>query len=56
MYDFQTAFRDEISKDPNISLRDLYYETVRGTKGSHPHIYNAGNYGNMHRETIREFL
>ena len=53
---FTRTFRDEISKDPNISLRDLYYETVRGTKGSHPHIYNAENYGNMHRETIREFL
>lgn len=53
---FTRTFRDEVKADPDISLRDLYYKTVRGTKGSHPRIYNADNYGNMYRETLREFL
>lgn len=53
---FTRTFRDQVTKNPDITLRDLYYETVRGTKGSHPHIYNAENYGNMHKETLREFL
>ena len=53
---FTRTFRDEVRADPNISLRDLYYKTVRGTRGSHPRIYNAHNYGNMYRETLREFL
>lgn len=53
---FTRTFRDELTANPDITLRDLYYKTVRGTKGSHPHIYNAGNYGNMFRETLREFL
>lgn len=53
---FTRTFRDVVTKNPDITLRDLYYETVRGTKGSHPHIYNAENYGNMHKETLREFL
>lgn len=53
---FTRTFRDVIAKNPHTTLRDLYYETVRGTKGSHPHIYNAGNYGNMHRETMSEFF
>lgn len=53
---FTRTFRDEVTANPDITLRDLYYKTVRGTKGSHPHIYNAGNYGNMFRETLREFL
>lgn len=53
---FTRTFRDEVLKNPDISLKDLYYETVRGTKGSHPHIYNVAGYGNMHHETMREFL
>lgn len=53
---FTRTFRDNVSANPDITLRDLYYETVRGTKGSHPHIYNAGNYGNMYRETLHEYL
>lgn len=53
---FTRTFRDEVTANPDITLRELYYKTVRGTKGSHPRIYNAGNYGNMYRETLREFL
>lgn len=53
---FTRTFRDEAIANRDITLRELYYKTVRGTKGSHPRIYNAGNYGNMYRETLREFL
>lgn len=53
---FTRTFRDEVTTTPDITLRELYYKTVRGTKGSHPRIYNAGNYGNMYRETLMEFL
>lgn len=53
---FTRTFRDEVTANPDITLRELYYKTVRGTKGSHPRIYNASNYGNMYRETLKEFL
>lgn len=53
---FTRTFRDEVTDNPDISMRELYYKTVRGTKGSHPRIYNAEKYGNMYRETLREFL
>lgn len=53
---FTRTFRDEVTANPDITLRELYYKTVRGTKGSHPRIYNASNYGNMYRESLREFL
>jgi len=53
---FTRTFRDEVTANPDITLRELYYKTVRGTKGSHPRIYNASNYGNMYHETLREFL
>ena len=53
---FTRTFRDEVTINPDITLRELYYKTVRGTKGSHPRIYNASNYGNMYRETLREFV
>lgn len=53
---FTRTFRDEVTANPSITLRDLYYRTVRGTTGSHPHIYNAPLYGNMYKETMREFM
>lgn len=53
---FTRTFRDEVTANPGITLRELYYKTVRGTKGSHPRIYNAANYGNMYHENLREFL
>lgn len=53
---FTRTFRDEVTANPDITLRELYYKTVRGTKGSHPRIYNSSNYGNMHHETLRDFL
>lgn len=53
---FTRTFRDEVTANPDITLRELYYKTVRGTKGSHPRIYNVSNYGNMYHETLQEFL
>lgn len=53
---FTRSFCDKITNEPGISLRNLYYDCVRGTKGSHPHIYNADNYGNMIRENMSEFM
>lgn len=53
---FTRTFRDEVTSNPDITLRELYYKTVRGTKGSHPRIYNLQNYGNAYHSVMSEFL
>lgn len=53
---FTRTFREKVSANPSISFKNLYYECVRGTTGSHPHIYNTPLYGNMQNETLKEFF
>lgn len=53
---FTRAFQEAIDADVHISLNDLYYKLARQTVGSHAMVYNSACYGNMHRNTIEEYL
>lgn len=53
---FTTTLLDCIETNPNVSFRELYYHLFSSTLGSHVTVYNAGNFGNMYTNTMREFL
>ena len=53
---FTYTFRDEITKNATISLRELYYKLFINTVGSHVMLYNEDAYGNIITNTIEEFL
>lgn len=53
---FTRAFQDAVDANPQISLRDLYYELARHTVGSHATMYNITHYGNMYTNSIGEYL
>lgn len=53
---FSATLEDCINRIPDIPLRDLYYRLFTNTVGSHVMAYNASNYGNIYRETMREYL
>lgn len=53
---FTRAFQEAIDTNVHISLNDLYYKLARQTVGSHAMVYNSTNYGNMHRNTMEEYL
>ena len=53
---FTYTFRDEITNDASISLRELYYKLFINTVGSHVMLYNEDCYGNIFTNTIEEFL
>ena len=53
---FTRAFQETIDEDVDINMRDLYYRLSLHTTGSHATVYNAGFYGNMYRQTMREWL
>ena len=53
---FSATLEDCIINAPDISFRDLYYRLFTNTVGSHVMVYNASNYGNIYRETMREYL
>jgi glycosylphosphatidylinositol transamidase (GPIT) subunit GPI8 len=53
---FTRAFQEAIDKNPNISLRDLYYQLARQTVGSHAMVYNYPLYGNLYANTMQEYL
>ena len=40
----------------SISVHDLYYQLATHTTGSHAGIYNYACYGNVYRNTLKEFL
>lgn len=50
------AYDVDLSENPSISIRDLYYTLARNTTGSHATIYNVEHYGNMFRNSLDEFL
>lgn len=52
---FTRGFQEAISKNPCISIRDLYYSLARNTAGSHVQVYNMPNYGNVYKETMAEY-
>lgn len=53
---FTMTFRDCITNNPQMSLRDLYYKLFVNTVGSHVLLFNANNYGNIFKNNIGEFL
>lgn len=53
---FTLGFREAITENPNISLRDLYYVLARNTSGSHTQIYNEQYYGSVFNNSAAEFF
>ena len=53
---FTRIFRSEVEANPSISMHDLYYQLATHTTGSHAGLYNDENYGNIYRNTMKEFL
>ena len=53
---FTRAFQDKIFKEPNVTLRDLFYHVVRQTAGSHASLYNYKNYGDIYNENLGEMV
>ena len=53
---FSATLEDCINNSPDIAFRDLYYRLFTNTVGSHVMVYNAPAYGNIYRETMREYL
>ena len=49
---FTRAFQTKIFKEPNVTLRDLFYYVVGQTSGSHASLYNYKNYGNIYEERL----
>ena len=53
---FTRAFQEAIDENPNIPMRDLYYQLARQTVGSHAMVYNYLLYGNLYANTMQEYL
>lgn len=53
---FARTLREEIFKNPSITLYDLYRELARTTTGSHVNIYNQQQYGSVYEETMQEYF
>ena len=53
---FTATLQDCITNAPDISMRNLYYKLFTNTYGSHVMVYNTAGYGNIHRESMEEFL
>ena len=53
---FTRVFRTEVEANPSISIHDLYYELATHTTGSHAGLYNDACYGNVYRNTLKEYL
>lgn len=53
---FTRGFQETVDTNPDIILRDLYYELARNTVGSHATVYNVENYGNMYKESMNEYF
>jgi glycosylphosphatidylinositol transamidase (GPIT) subunit GPI8 len=53
---FTRSFQETIDDNPNITMRDLYYNVARHTIGSHATVYNHTMYGNMFTNTMQEYL
>lgn len=53
---FAYTLREEVSKNPSITIYDLYRELARTTTGSHVNIYNQQQYGSVYEETMQEYF
>ena len=53
---FTRVFREEIEKNPDISIYDLYTELARHTTASHAMMYNYDWYGSVTDNTLAEYF
>lgn len=53
---FTRTLREEVFKNPSVTIYDLYRELARTTNGSHVNIYNQQEYGSVYEETTKEFF
>ncbi len=53
---FTSTFIGQITENPAVSMRDLYYRLFINTVGSHVMVYNALNYGNLYKADMAEFI
>ena len=53
---FTRVFREEIEKNPDISIYDLYTELARHTTASHAMMYNYDWYGSVSNNTLAEYF
>ena len=53
---FSRSFRNTVNENPDIVLRDLYYNLARSTTGSHVTLYNESNYGSVYELTARDYF
>jgi len=53
---FTRVFRDEVEKNPDISIYDLYIELARHTTASHARMYNYDWYGSVYNNTLGEYF
>lgn len=53
---FTYSLLSELTRQPDITLRELYYSLFRTTIGSHVQIYNEKSYGSVYRNSMKEYL
>ena len=53
---FTRVFREEVEKNPDISIYDLYIELARHTTASHARMYNYDWYGSVYNNTLGEYF
>lgn len=53
---FTRTFEEAINGQPDIKLRDLYYNLARTTSGSHVMVYNEALFGNLYDTPMTVFL
>ena len=53
---FTRVFREEVEKNPDISIYDLYTELARHTTASHAMMYNSDWYGSVTDNTLAEYF
>lgn len=53
---FTRVFRDQVEKNPDITIYDLYTELARHTTASHAMMYNYDWYGSVNTNTMAEYF
>ena len=53
---FTRVFREQVEKNPDISVYDLYTELARHTTASHAMMYNVEWYGSVYENTMAEYF
>ena len=53
---FTRVFREEVEKNPDISIYNLYTELARHTTASHAMMYNTEWYGSVYENTMAEYF